>query len=189
MSKDDPLAVLKKLLDVPAKDRFDNPEISSILSRQIERHEVDLARQIGAPYAVPLEEPTSSMADDREYVNLKLEAAEARTEARFAEMNGKLDRLIDSVSASREALREQISMTQAAVSRAEADARSEYRSTRTTIIVTAFATGLALAALMVSVMTYGDAIFSRGMSVRDVVNAITKEQAEKTTKIDGAAPK
>ncbi|MBB2963764.1 hypothetical protein [Methylobacterium sp. R2-1] len=126
----------------------------------------------------------SRMATDREYTDLKLEAAEARGEARFIELNGKLDRIIDSLSATANSL---------STAREEARAlrdevRQDYRSTRTTIIVTVFSTAIALAALLMAIVTYGDAIFGRGMSVRDVVSSVVKEQAEKNSPPKSSPP-
>ncbi|WP_156648361.1 hypothetical protein [Methylobacterium sp. Leaf108] len=111
----------------------------------------------------------NKMASDREYVDLKLEAAEARGEARFVEINAKLDRLLESSEHSR-----------VEIATARSEVRQDYRSTRNTVVVTTIATGLAISALILAIMTYGDAIFSRGMSVRDVVAAAAKEQAEKS---------
>nr|WP_129545695.1 hypothetical protein [Methylorubrum zatmanii] len=120
---------------------------------------------------------TSSMASDREYVDLKLEATEARTEARFVEMNGKLDRILDSFSAANA----NISDAKSEVQALKNETRDAYRSTRSTIIITTISTAVALAALLMGVVTYGDAIFGRGMSVRDVVSSVVKEQADKAT--------
>ncbi|WP_201829640.1 hypothetical protein [Microvirga zambiensis] len=122
---------------------------------------------------LPIEKPSpivsNVMASDREYIDLKLEAAEARTEARFVELNGKFDRLFDNIAAMR---------SDFDANRFEV--RADYKSTRTTIIVTVVGTGIALAALLVSVMTYGDAIFSRGIQIRDVVNsAVTEIEAKR----------
>lgn len=108
------------------------------------------------------------MASDREYVDLKLAAADARVDTKFAEINGRLDRLNDSIMA---------------LSGQVVEARNASASLRSTILTSVIATGvasvLALGALFVSMATYGDAIFSRGMSVRDLVNSVTKEQAER----------
>ncbi|WP_158020070.1 hypothetical protein [Methylorubrum extorquens] len=116
-----------------------------------------------------------SMASDREYVDLKLEATEARTEARFVEMNGKLDRILDSFSTANA----NISDTKGELQALKNETRDEYRSTRSTIIITTISTAVALAALLMGIVTYGDAIFGRGMSVRDVVSSVVKEQADK----------
>lgn len=123
------------------------------------------------------EDITSAMASDREYVDLKLEAAEARNETRFMELNAKLDRIIEGGEASRIEL-----------ASARAEVRQDYRSTKSTVIVTTLATGIALSALILAIMTYGDAIFSRGMSVRDVVSAAVKEQAEKAQPSQPSTP-
>ena len=127
---------------------------------------------------LPLEGPegtSSGMASDREYIDLKLETAEARAEKRFAEINARLDRVLDGLAVSQSAIT--ATKTDVATSRSEASA--EARSTRVTIVITTIATGIALASLLLAVMTYGDALFGRGMNVRDVVTAAVKELAER----------
>ncbi|HEX4765684.1 MAG TPA: hypothetical protein VH414_05335, partial [Lichenihabitans sp.] len=42
--------------------------------------------------------------------------------------------------------------------------------------------GFCVGGLLVAVVTYGDAIFSRGMSVRDVVHSAVEELATKQSK-------
>lgn len=110
------------------------------------------------------------MATDREYVDLKLEASEARAETRFVELNGKLDRLIEIAGS-----------TRADLDLVRTEVRNDYRSTRAAVVITGISIFLALSALLLAVMTYGDAIFSRGMSVRDVVNSAVKEQADRAS--------
>jgi hypothetical protein len=102
----------------------------------------------------------------REEIDAKIAAAEARTDTKFARLEGKLDLVLAEASAARQ---------EASIARD--NARQESRGTRATIIGTGLATVLALGALLMSVMTYGDAIFSRGMSVRDAVKAVVQEQA------------
>lgn len=125
----------------------------------------------------------TKMASDREYVDLKLEAAEARSDARFLELSGKLDRVADSLAV----IASQMSESRSEIREVRNDVRADNKSTRTTVLATALASVLALGALLVSMMTYGDAIFSRGMQVRDVVSATVKEQAEKPKSNDSSA--
>lgn len=101
---------------------------------------------------------------EREQVQDLVALAEARSDTKLARLEGKLDLLLSETTATRR--------------EAEA-ARHEASGTKTTIIVTGIATVVALAALLMAVITYGDAIFSRGMSVRDVVKAVAEEQRSK----------
>jgi hypothetical protein len=59
---------------------------------------------------------------------------------------------------------------------------AEHRKDRNLIIGTIVGTivvaAIALGALFAALASYGDAIFGRGMSVRDVVQSVAKEQAE-----------
>jgi hypothetical protein len=121
--------------------------------------------RVGVPE--PPESPEAPMPDpSREEIDAKIAAAEARTDTKFARLEGKLDLVLAEASAARQ---------EASIARD--NARQESRGTRATIIGTGLATVLALGALLMSVMTYGDAIFSRGMSVRDAVKAVVQEQA------------
>lgn len=129
-------------------------------------------------------EADTSMASDREYVDLKLEASEARLDARFVELHGKLDRVIFEF----ENYNKNISEIRAEAQAQRGEVRSEYLSIKTTIVITGVATAIALAALLMAVITYGDAIFGRGMSVRDVVSAVIKEQSEKAPPDKSAIP-
>jgi hypothetical protein len=58
----------------------------------------------------------------------------------------------------------------------EVDHLQRYSAESRTLILGSFAGGiLALAALIVAMATYGDALFGRGMSVHDVVRDITRD--------------
>lgn len=97
---------------------------------------------------------------EREQVQDMIAVSEARTDTKFARLEGKLDLVLSEVAA----------------------ARASASGTKTTIIVTGLATVVALAALLLSVITYGDAIFSRGMSVRDLVRSVAEEQRTSSPK-------
>ena len=108
--------------------------------------------------ADPVESLEASMPNpSREEIDAKIATSEARTDTKFARLEGKLDLVLGQATAAHEAA----------------------RGLKTTIIATGLGTVLALAALLMAVVTYGDAIFSRGMSVRDVVKAVAQEQAER----------
>jgi hypothetical protein len=87
----------------------------------------------------------------REEIDAKLAAVEARTETRFTELNGKIDRLADSISV----LRSDI-----------ADVKSDNRYTRWTIIVTVIASALAAIAALWVTQANLLAAFSAGIALR-----------------------
>jgi hypothetical protein len=87
----------------------------------------------------------------REEIDAKLAAVEARTETRFTELNGKIDRLADSISV----LRSDI-----------ADVKADNRYTRWTIIVTVIASALAAIAALWVTQANLLAAFSAGITLR-----------------------
>jgi hypothetical protein len=97
----------------------------------------------------------------REEIDAKLAAVEARTETRFTELNGKIDRLADSISV----LRSDI-----------ADVKADNRYTRWTIIVTVIASALAAIAALWITQANLLAAFSAGIAVR----AETRESSPST---------
>lgn len=121
------------------------------------------------PYSVRgLEEDGAAMSEmSRGEIEARIGASEARTDTKFARLEGKLDLV----------LAEAVAVRAEAVE-ARREARNEGRGTRTAVVVTGLATVLSLGALLMAVVTYGDAIFSRGMSVRDVVKAVVEEQRQ-----------
>jgi hypothetical protein len=85
--------------------------------------------------------------------------SEARTDTKIAPLEGKLDTLSATLVGKIDALANDLAWS------------------RRTIIMTIIGSTAALAGLLVAVMVYGDSIFSRGMSVRDVVQSVTKDCA------------
>jgi non-ribosomal peptide synthetase component E (peptide arylation enzyme) len=94
----------------------------------------------------------------REEIDAKLAAVEARTETRFTELNGKIDRLADSISA--------LGSTVASLKSDIADVKADNRYTRWTIIVTVIASALAAIAALWVTQANLLAAFSAGIAVR-----------------------
>jgi hypothetical protein len=94
----------------------------------------------------------------REKIDAKLAAVEARTETRFTELNGKIDRLADSISA--------LGSTVASLKLDIADAKSDNRYTRWAIIVTVIASAFAAIAALWITQANLLAAFSAGIAVR-----------------------
>ena len=105
----------------------------------------------------PMPDPT------REEIDAKIAASEARGRIDIVRFEGKLETFAATLSGKMDALQT-----------STRDAAAYNRGTRSVIIASAFA----LAALIVGMATYGDALFGRGMNVRDLVQAIAREQQE-----------
>lgn len=105
------------------------------------------------------------MPANDDLTDAKLAAVEARTDTKIVRLEGKIDTLSATMVARLDAISQEIEV-----------ARSENNANRAWIIGVVVGAAFAIAGLLVGMMTYGDAIFSRGMSVRDVVQAVVKEQ-------------
>lgn len=77
----------------------------------------------------------------REEIDTKFQLAESRTETRFVELNGKLDRLSEVAVESRDAA----------------------RNTKATVVVTAIGSVLAILAVMIAVLAFGSQWFGLGL--------------------------
>jgi hypothetical protein len=110
----------------------------------------------------------------REEIQAQIAASEARGDTRVARLEGKIDTLTATIIGKLDAANEKMS------------ADHEYNRTTRWVIV-----GLAIAigGLMVGMATYGDAMFGRGMSVRDVVQTVLKENANQSTRDVSKPPK
>lgn len=98
------------------------------------------------------------MATTEELADAKIAAAEARTDTKIARMEGKIDLLV-----------------------AKLDALGAQQSNSKNLLLTTILTvAAALAALIIGIATYGDALFSRGMQVRDVVHSVISKQAQQS---------
>jgi hypothetical protein len=112
----------------------------------------------------PMPSPT------REEMDAKIAASEARGRTDIVRFEGKLETLAATLSGKMDAVQTSIR-----------DADAYNRGTRSVIIASMFALAgliVAIAALLVGMITYGDALFGRGMNVRDVVQAIAREQQD-----------
>jgi hypothetical protein len=102
----------------------------------------------------------------REEINAKLEAAEARTEARFAQLGGTLDGRFAHLDTKIDQLVHTVTTLASGVSEIRNDVRSENRTTRWTII--GIAVGAAIAALAALWTTQANllAAFQSGVAVK-----------------------
>lgn len=89
-------------------------------------------------------------------VDAKIAAAEARTDAKFVEMKGQLALVLEAVKESRHDMGE---------------VQSELRSARSTYVVTAIASVIAIGGLVVGLLAYGGDQFGRGAEVSQVVDS------------------
>jgi hypothetical protein len=136
------------------------------------------AQPLPADAFFPIARKTADMADQtREEIDAKLAAVEARSETRFVELSGKVDRVLDAV--------DQANMSYIRSSRELRDeiqaVKSDNKFTRTTIIVTVIASLLAgLAALWVT-QSNMLASFQAGISLHDSSAAPPAPPAKATT--------
>lgn len=89
-------------------------------------------------------EPLATDHPAREEIAARLEAVEARTETRFVVLDGKLDRLADSIAALNGSIAE-LKTTAGSIS---TEAAKENKSTRTTILVTVIGAAIAIVGLV-----------------------------------------
>jgi hypothetical protein len=120
------------------------------------------------------------MADNptRDEIQDKIAASEARTEARVARLEGRIDTLVATIGGRIDVLGSKIDALGDKASAAQADSRetrSEISESRRWVIGAIIVVGVALAGLIVAMATYGDAMFGRGMNVRDLVQTTIKE--------------
>jgi hypothetical protein len=121
------------------------------------------------------------MPSSEELTDAKIEAAEARTDTKITRLEGKIDVLATTIVGKIDSLKDDISKLKGDVSKSDQfnhDTRlalvSDNHQTRLVIFGLAFT----LAVLAIAVATYGDALFGRGMNVREVVQTVIKEQQE-----------
>ena len=105
----------------------------------------------------------------REEIDAKLAAAEARTETRFTELSGKIDRLADSIAVLGSTIRIELEGVKSDIANVKsdvADVRSDNKYTRWTIVVTVVASALAAIAALWITQANLLAAFSAGIAVR-----------------------
>jgi hypothetical protein len=93
----------------------------------------------------------------REEMDARLEAVEARTETRFVEVSGKLDRLSEILTGDHGVIEQMNSL--------RAENKADNRATRWTIMITMISSILAAAALVMSVQANLLAAFQAGQAV------------------------
>jgi hypothetical protein len=110
----------------------------------------------------------------RALTDKKIELVEAPTDTKIERLVGKIDVLTTTIVGKIESLKDDVSNLKDDISKSD-----QYNHDTRLVLISTFIVGfLALAGLLVAVVTYGDAIFGRGMNVRDVVHAVITEQQE-----------
>jgi hypothetical protein len=102
-----------------------------------------------------------AMPTSDELTDAKIGKSEAQTETKIARLEGRLETIATGINGKLDSLIHQV---------------GEQRRDRNLIIGSIVASALAIAVLVIGLATYGDAIFGRGMNVRDVVQAVVREQ-------------
>jgi hypothetical protein len=111
--------------------------------------------------------PRAKMSDPtREEIQAQIAASEARGDTRVARLEGKIDTLAATLVGKIDTLQSDLHKSD-----------SYNRDSRLITIATIVASALALGGLIATMATYGDAMFGRGMNVRDVVQTVLKETA------------
>ncbi len=101
------------------------------------------------------------MPDRDDLTDAKIAKSEAQIETKIARMEGAINTAFATITTKIDNLSGQV---------------AEQRRDRNLIIGTIVVAAIALGAMLWGMATYGDALFGRGMSVRDVVNTVIKEQ-------------
>jgi hypothetical protein len=110
-------------------------------------------------------------APTREEIAAQIASSEARGDTKFARLEGKIDTLTATLVGEIKGVG------------AEIAAAHEYnKSTRWIVVGLIVTSVLALAGLIIALVTYGDAMFGRGMNVRDVIQSTIKETIEQQRK-------
>ncbi|HYZ41191.1 MAG TPA: hypothetical protein VE687_11285 [Stellaceae bacterium] len=102
----------------------------------------------------------------REEIDAKLEAAETRTEARFAQLAGTLDLRFANLDYKVDRLADSIVRLSTEVTESRREGRAESRTTRITMIVTAIASVLAIVGILLSSQANLLSAFQAGLSAK-----------------------
>ena len=113
------------------------------------------------------------MATDQELFDAKLKTIGAETDTKIARIEGKIDTMAAALGGKLDTVSERL---------------GEHAKDRNLILGTIALAALAVIAAFIGLATYGDALFGRGMSVRDVVQAVIKEQQDNQKKDFPALP-
>jgi hypothetical protein len=109
----------------------------------------------------------SPMPSSEELTDVKIAAAEARTDTKIERLGGRIEVLTATIVTKIDSLKDDVSKS------------DQYNHDTRWVLISAIVVGIiALAGLLVALATYGDALFGRGMSVRDVAQTVIKEQQE-----------
>ncbi len=124
---------------------------------------------IGINYSQPaaLEAHGDNMANQDELTDAKLQAVEARTDTKIAHLEGKLDTIAAVLGGKLDTANERL---------------TERGRDRNLILGTIVLAALAVIGAFIGLATYGDALFGRGMNVRDLIATTTKETLEQVRK-------
>lgn len=120
-------------------------------------------RSVTLPWLRTVESGSIKMATADELAQSRINESEARTETKITRIEGTIQLMSQSLTGQLNALTVQV---------------SEQRRDRNLIIGTIVVATIALGALFVAMATYGDALFGRGLNVRDVLQATVKETLE-----------
>ncbi|NUJ81427.1 hypothetical protein HUN39_15620 [Methylocystis sp. FS] len=114
----------------------------------------------------------------RDEISAMIAASEARNETKLARLEGKIDTLTATITAAINANAAANTAQNEAIKEKISSGEQYNHDSRWILIGTVLTSAFALGALAVALATYGDALFGRGMNVRDVVQAVVKEQQE-----------
>jgi hypothetical protein len=120
-------------------------------------------------------ERADPMADSDDLIDAKIARAEAQTETKILRLEGRFENIATSINAKLDSLIGQVG-----------EQRRDRNLIIGTIVVSALTLFAALAGLTVGMATYGDALFGRGMNVRDVVLTVFKEQQQAQERVQQA---
>lgn len=107
---------------------------------------------------------SSVMATDDELMDAKLRTVSAETDTKIARLEGKIDTAVATLIGEMRAIRDDVK---------QADQYN--RDSRLFILGAILAAVLALGGMAIGMATYGDALFGRGMNVRDVIQSTIKD--------------
>jgi hypothetical protein len=107
----------------------------------------------------------------REELKDKIALAEAHTDTKIERLGGELGGKIDVLITKIDSLKDD-------VSKSDQYNRNTKLAVISTIVGVGLASAISISLLFIALATYGDALFGRGMNVRDVVHAVITEQQE-----------
>jgi hypothetical protein len=118
----------------------------------------------------------SPMPGSDEFTDKKIELVEAHTDTKVERLGGKIDTLSATLGTKLDIVNQRL---------------ADQTKDRNLIIGTIVVSAISIAILLIGLATYGDALFGRGMNVRDVVHAVIVEheiQKRDTTQSQSSLP-